>query len=198
MSVWELCLIALGLAMDAFAASVCKGLSVEKLKVKHYLAVGLWFGCFQALMPLLGYFLGTTFQEYITAYDHWIAFALLAILGARMIKEAVSKDKKDDKNSEKEKEKNSSFSFISMLLMAVATSIDALAVGITFALLPNVNIYLAIGLIGGITCVLSVVGLKIGNMFGAKFKSKAEFAGGVILILIGLKILLEHLGIINF
>lgn len=194
MSIWELVILALGLAMDACAVSVCKGLSVEKPKAKHYFAVGLWFGGFQALMPLLGYLIGSTFSKYIDKYDHWIAFALLIFLGGKMIKEAFSKKEE----TEEDKKKNSSFGFVNMLVMAIATSIDALTVGVTFALLPEINIFIAIALIGGITFVLSVVGLKIGNLFGAKFKNKAEFVGGLILVLLGLKILLEHLGVINF
>lgn len=189
MSIVEVFLIAVGLSMDAFAVSVCKGLSVQKIKVKHYFIVGAWFGGFQALMPFLGYLLGSTFQKYITAVDHWIAFVLLVIIGANMIREAFSKE---------ESKSNDSFSFGTMLLLAVATSIDALAVGITFALLPDVNITAAVLFIGSITFVLSAVGLKIGNVFGLKYKSKAELAGGAILVLIGIKILLEHLGIINF
>lgn len=189
MSIWEIIVIAIGLSMDAFAVAVCKGLSVEKVKLKHYLIVGAWFGGFQALMPLLGYFLGTTFEQYITAFDHWIAFVLLVFLGAKMIKEALSKD---------EEKKDASFSFKTMIVLALATSVDALAVGITFALLPGVNIFISIAIIGAITFVLSGIGLKIGNLFGAKFKSKAEIAGGIILILMGVKILLQHLGVINF
>ena len=185
----ELVLIAVGLSMDAFAVAVCKGLSVQKLKGKHYLAVGLWFGGFQALMPTLGYLLGTTFEKYITSVDHWVAFVLLCLIGGNMLKEAFAKE---------EKEESASFDFKSMLLLAVATSIDALAVGITFALLPDVNIFSAVGLIGSITFCLSAVGLKVGNIFGLKYKSKAEIVGGIILILIGVKILLEHLGVINF
>lgn len=186
----ELFLIAVGLSMDAFAVAVCKGLSVQKLGWKHYLAVGLWFGGFQALMPSVGYLLGTTFEKYITSVDHWVAFVLLCLIGGNMLKEGFSK--------EEEKEADASFGFKSMLLLAVATSIDALAVGITLALLPEVNIFSAVGLIGATTFVLSALGLKVGNIFGLKYKSKAEVAGGIILILMGLKILLEHLGIINF
>lgn len=189
MGIMELLLIAVGLSMDAFAVSVCKGLSVQKTLPKHYLMVGVWFGGFQALMPFLGYLLGSTFEEYITAFDHWIAFALLLLIGINMTKEGLSKD---------EKEQDASFGVKNMLLLAVATSIDALAVGITFALLPDVNIIAAVLLIGFITFVLSAVGLKIGNIFGIKYKSWAEITGGAILILIGLKILFEHLGIINF
>ena len=189
MTLLELFLIAVGLSMDAFAVSVCKGLSTQKLRVKHYLTVGAWFGGFQALMPTLGYLLGSSFEMYINRFDHWIAFILLAAIGGNMIKESFERD--EDKLDD-------SFAFKTMLLLAVATSIDALAVGITFALLPDVNIVAAVCFIGAITFILSAVGLKVGNIFGLKYKSKAEFVGGAILILIGLKILLEHLGIINF
>lgn len=189
MGILELFILAVGLSMDAFAVSVCKGLSTEKLKAKHYLIIGAWFGGFQALMPTIGYFLGSTFEKYITSFDHWVAFVLLAIIGGNMIREGVSKD---------EEKANDSFSFKTMSVLAVATSIDALAVGITFGLLPDVNIAAAVSFIGVITFVLSAVGLKVGNIFGLKYKSKAEIVGGVILILIGTKILLEHLGVINF
>lgn len=191
MSFMELVLIAVGLSMDAFAVAICKGLSVQKLGWKHYLTVGVWFGGFQALMPTLGYLLGTTFERYITSVDHWVAFVLLCLIGGSMLKEGLAKE-------EEEKEERADFDFKSMLLLAVATSIDALAVGITFALLPDVNIFSAVGLIGTITFCLSAVGLKVGNIFGLKYKSKAEVVGGVILILIGVKILLEHLGVVNF
>ncbi|MGN0611223.1 MAG: manganese efflux pump MntP family protein [Ruminiclostridium sp.] len=189
MGLVELFLIAVGLSMDAFAVSVCKGLSERSLKAKHYIIIGAWFGGFQALMPLIGYLLGSAFEQYITSFDHWVAFILLALIGGNMIREAFSKD---------EEEQDASFGFKTMLLLAIATSIDALAVGITFALLPDVNIFAAISLIGVTTFVLSAIGLKVGNVFGAKYKAKAEFVGGVILILIGTKILLEHLGVINF
>ncbi len=185
----ELLLIAVGLSMDAFAVSVCKGLSERSLRAKHYFIIGAWFGGFQALMPLLGYLLGSAFEQYITSFDHWVAFVLLGLIGGNMIREAFSKD---------EEEQDASFGFRTMLLLAIATSIDALAVGITFALLPDVNIFAAISLIGVTTFILSAIGLKVGNVFGAKYKAKAEFVGGVILILIGTKILLEHLGVINF
>ena len=164
---------------------------MQKLVWKHYLTVGAWFGGFQALMPTLGYLLGTTFERYITSVDHWVAFVLLCLIGGSMLKEGLAKE-------EEEKEERADFDFKSMLLLAVATSIDALAVGITFALLPDVNIFSAVGLIGTITFCLSAVGLKVGNIFGLKYKSKAEVVVGVILILIGVKILLEHLGVINF
>lgn len=189
MSISELLLIAVGLSMDAFAVSICKGLATKKVGVKHMLIVGLWFGGFQALMPLIGYFLGSTFEEYITRFDHWVAFVLLALIGGNMIREALSGE---------EEKANDSLGVREMLILAVATSIDALAVGVTFALLPGVNIAAAVSFIGVITFVISAAGIKVGNVFGAKCKSKAELAGGVILILIGLKILLEHLGVINF
>ncbi len=189
MRLLELFLIAVGLSMDAFAVSVCKGLSVQKPKANHYLIVGLWFGGFQALMPTLGYLLGSTFEQYITSFDHWIAFILLIFIGGNMIRESLSKD---------EEKTDADFGFKSMLPLAVATSIDALAVGVTFALLPEVNIFAAVGFIGATTFILSAIGLKVGNIFGTKYKSKAELAGGIILILMGIKILLEHLGVINF
>lgn len=189
MSIIELILLAAGLSMDAFAVSICKGLAMEKISFKKMGTVGLWFGGFQAIMPLTGYFLGSSFEKYITGFDHWIAFVLLAIIGANMIKESLSKE---------EENQNDSLDFKTMLLLAIATSIDALAVGITFALLPDVNIVAAISFIGMFTFLTSAFGVKIGNVFGIKYKSKSEFAGGFILIVIGLKILLEHLGIINF
>ncbi len=189
LSLLELFLIAVGLSMDAFAVSICKGLSTKKLTARHYLIIGLWFGGFQAIMPAIGYLLGSTFERYITAVDHWVAFVLLSLIGAGMIREALSKE---------EDKVNDSFAPLTMLLLALATSIDALAVGITFALLPDVNIAAAVSFIGVITCVLSAIGLKVGNVFGLRYKAKAEFVGGAILILIGLKILLEHLGILSF
>ncbi len=189
MSVIELSILAVGLSMDAFAVSVCKGLSVEKVKVKHYFIVGAWFGGFQALMPAIGYLIGSAFERYITAVDHWIAFGLLAILGVKMIIEAFKKG---------DEEMNASFGFKAMLVLALATSIDALAVGVTFALLPDVNIVFAVLFIGVITFALSAAGLKIGNVFGARFKNKAEIVGGVILVLMGVKILLSHLGVLPF
>ena len=189
MSVIELLFIAVGLSMDAFAVSVCKGLSVEKVKVKHYFIVGAWFGGFQALMPTIGYFIGSAFEKYITAVDHWIAFGLLVFLGAKMIIEAFKKG---------DEEVGDSFGFKAMLVLALATSVDALAVGVTFALLPNVNIVFAVLTIGVTTFALSAAGLKIGNVFGARFKNKAEIVGGVILVLMGVKILLSHLGVLPF
>ena len=184
----DIFLIAVALSMDAFAVAICKGLSVKKVQAKHVLAVGVYFGGFQALMPLIGFLLGFKFESFITSIDHWIAFVLLAIIGGNMIKEAMSKE---------EDEVNDSFSFRTMLPLAVATSIDALAVGISFAFL-GVDIIEAAILIGITTFVLSGIGVFVGNIFGSKYKSKAELAGGIVLILIGLKILLEHLGIINF
>lgn len=189
MGFFELFLIAVGLSMDAFAVSVCKGLSAQKLQWKHYLIIGAWFGGFQALMPTLGYFLGSTFEKYINSFDHWIAFVLLAVIGGNMLREGFSGGDESG---------NDSFSFQTMLILAVATSIDALAVGVTFALLPDVHITAAVCIIGVTTFILSAAGLRVGNIFGLKYKSKAEIAGGVILILIGVKILLEHLGIIHF
>lgn len=186
MGIVELFVIAVSLAMDAFAVSVCKGLSVTRVNWKHSVIVGLYFGGFQAAMPLIGYFLGTSFKVYIESVDHWIAFALLSIIGANMIKEAFSSD---------DEELDGSFSFKSMLPLAVATSIDALVVGVTFAFL-NVNIVPAVSLIGVITFALAAVGVRLGNVFGAKYKSKAEFIGGLVLILMGAKILLQHLEVI--
>lgn len=187
MSLWELLVIAIGLSMDAFAVAVCKGLSVCGVKKRHYFIVGLYFGGFQGLMPLIGYLLGVSFKSYIESFDHWIAFVLLSLIGANMIKES----------REKEEETDCSFSFKAMFPLAIATSIDALAVGVTFAFL-SVDIVPAVSFIAVITFVLSAVGVKIGNVFGARYKSKAEFAGGLVLILMGLKILLEHLGVISF
>ena len=187
MSLLELLIIAIGLSMDAFAVSIGKGLSVTKIKLSHALKVGLWFGGFQALMPLIGYLLGSTFADVVSTYDHWVAFVLLALIGGNMIKEAFEKDDECDCNK---KEKNC-FGFVTMLTLAVATSIDALAIGVTFVFF-KVAIIPAIITIGITTFLFSVAGLKIGHIFGCKYKSHAELFGGVILILIGLKILLEH------
>lgn len=186
MSLFTLFVTAVGLSMDAFAVSVCKGLAMKKLSLKKALVIGLWFGGFQALMPGIGYLLGTRFETYVTAFDHWIAFVLLGLIGINMIKEAMKgeEDETDDSTDAK-----------TMLLLAVATSIDALAVGITYAFL-QVQIVPAVTFIGVITLILSVAGVKIGNVFGLKYKSGAEIAGGVILILMGTKILLEHLGLL--
>ena len=173
----------LGLSMDAFAVSICKGLSMSKINPRHALIIGLYFGGFQAFMPLIGYTLGVRFQNAITAYDHWLAFILLAVIGGNMIKEALNPE---------EDTCDASVAFRDMTVLAVATSIDALAVGVTFAFL-RVKIVPAVSFIGIITFLLSVIGVKAGNVFGSKYKSKAEFAGGLILILLGAKILLEHL-----
>lgn len=186
MSLLSLFVLAVGLSMDAFAVSICKGLALKKITAKKACLVGLWFGGFQALMPFIGYILGSQFEQYITAVDHWIAFVLLGIIGASMIKEALSKE---------EEEANDSLDAKTMFLLAVATSIDALAVGITFAFL-QVGIVPAVSFIGIITFTLSSIGVKVGNIFGTKYKSKAELAGGIILIVIGVKILLEHLGFV--
>ena len=187
MSVWEILLLGVGLSMDAFAVSICKGLSVKKVKWQHLLCVGAYFGIFQALMPTLGYFLGTTFANLIDQFDHWVAFILLAIIGVNMVREALSKDKDED-------EANDDFGFKTMLLLAIATSIDALAVGVTFAL-EGTDIALAACLIGLTTFTLSPIGLLVGHRFGLRYKSKAELVGGLVLIGIGLKILLEGLGL---
>ena len=185
MSLVELFILAVGLSMDAFAVSICKGLSLGKITKKHMAIAGAWFGGFQALMPLIGYFLGSFFADMITKYAHWIAFVLLIIIGGNMIKEAMGEDEKVDACMDAKE----------MFLLAIATSIDALAVGVTFAFL-KVQIVPAVSLIGCVTFVCSAIGVKIGSIFGSKYRSKAEFCGGVILILIGLKILLNGLGII--
>lgn len=192
MSLIELFVLAVGLSMDAFAVSVCKGLSMKKITLKNSVIVGLYFGGFQAGMPLIGYFLGLQFKDYIMSVDHWIAFILLGYLGLKMIQEALSKDD-DIEAIQSEKEM---LSFKNMSVLAIATSIDALAVGITLAFL-QVNIVPAVTFIGIVTFLLSMVGVKIGNVFGIKYKSKAELAGGIILIGMGIKILLEHIGIIG-
>lgn len=183
MTLLNLFFIAVGLSMDAFAVSVCKGLAMEKAPLKKAMLAGVWFGSFQGLMPLAGYLLGSRFEQYITSIDHWITFILLALIGGNMIREAFSAN---------EEETSGTMYFKEMFLLAVATSIDALAVGITFAFL-QVNILSAVCLIGATTFVLSTVGVKVGNLFGNRYKSRAELAGGIILILIGIKILLEHL-----
>jgi len=186
MGLIELFLIAVGLSMDAFAVSVCKGLAMPKCTFKKVAIVGLWFGGFQALMPAIGYILGAQFQEAIASIDHWIAFVLLALIGGNMIHEALDNDEEAD----------ASLDVKTMFLLAVATSIDALAIGITFAFL-KVNIIPAVCFIGIVTFIISFAGVKIGNVFGARYKNKAEIVGGVILILLGLKILLEHLGFLG-
>lgn len=184
MGLAELFLLAVGLSMDAFAVAISKGLATEKVKLKHSLITGAWFGGFQTLMPLIGYALASTFAKYVVAVDHWIAFILLCAIGANMVKESFSPESNDT---------DASFGFKTMLVMAIATSIDALAVGISLALGGDTNIFAAIILIGVITFILSALGIKLGNLFGAKYKSKAELAGGLILIILGIKILLEHL-----
>ena len=188
MSLLTLFITAVGLSMDAFAVAICKGLAMKKLSWKKALIIGLWFGGFQALMPTIGYLLGTRFESYVTAIDHWIAFVLLALIGANMVKESFSKE---------EESSNDAVDFKTMFLLAIATSIDALAVGVTYAFL-QVRIVPAVSFIGVITFTLSIVGVKIGNVFGLKYKSKAELAGGIILIVMGIKILLEHLGLLNW
>lgn len=186
MSKLELLAIAIGLSMDAFAVSVCKGLSTKKMNWKNALICGIYFGGFQALMPLLGYLLGTGFESAVVSIDHWIAFVLLGLIGLNMIKEALSKE---------EEEVCSDFGIKTMVPLAIATSIDALAVGVTFAFL-KVNIVYAVVFIGVVTFCLSIVGVKVGNVFGTKYKSKAEFVGGIVLVFMGVKILLEHLNIL--
>lgn len=188
----ELFLIGVGLSMDAFAVSVCKGLAMKKVNKKQAVVIGLYFGGFQALMPLIGWFLGIRFQKYITSIDHWIAFILLVFIGGKMILEAVR-----DPDVQEIKEKDLPLDHKEMLMLAVATSIDALAVGITFAFLET-PIVEAIVIIGCTTFALSVLGVVVGNFFGTRYKKKAEIAGGIILVLIGLKILLEHLGLLVF
>ncbi len=191
MSVLTLFLIAVGLSMDAFAVAICKGLAVKKAGIKEMALAGLWFGGFQALMPALGYLFGATLKSYVENYTHWIAFILLGLIGANMIKEAVSKKDCDECSS-------ASMGIKEMFTLAVATSIDALLAGIGFLELTAKEVIIAVAFIGIITFVLSAAGIKIGNLFGLKFKKKAEIAGGVILILMGLKTVLEHSGIINF
>ena len=188
----ELILLGVGLSMDAFAVSICKGLGVKKAGLREMGICGLWFGGFQALMPLIGFFLGSLFQNAISAFDHWVACGLLAILGVNMLREAFSKEEEECENCDK----TADFSMKTMFVMAVATSIDALAVGISLALAGDVNIWVAILLIGITTFLFSGLGVKIGNLFGARYEKKAEAAGGFILILLGVKILLEHLGIL--
>ncbi len=184
MGIWELFLIAVGLSMDAFAVSICKGLSVKKIKPLHTVTIGLYFGGFQALMPLIGYFLGSRFERFVTNVDHWIVFVLLSLIGINMIRETMGE----------EEAQNSSFSPKTMFPLAIATSIDALAVGIGFAFL-NVDIKWAVSFIGVTTFILSGIGLFIGNIFGSRYKKKAEILGGIVLIALGIKILLEHLGV---
>ena len=183
MTIFDLIFIAAGLSMDAFAVSICKGLSVRRLRPRHNIICGVYFGGFQALMPVAGWLLGRQFESLIKSIDHWIAFALLVLIGANMIREAVKNE---------EENLNDSFSPKTMLPLAVATSIDALAVGVTFAFL-DVAIVPAVSIIGVTTFIFSVAGVKIGNVFGAKYKSKAELVGGIVLVAMGIKILIEHL-----
>ena len=190
MGLGELLLLALGVSMDAFAVSICKGLAMKKAGLKEGLTCGVWFGGFQALMPLIGFFLGTLFAEAIEAVDHWVAFVLLGIIGFNMLKEALAKDCDCCEGQDAD------LSVKTMFVMAVATSIDALAVGISLAMAGTVNIVMAVLLIGAFTCGMSTMGVKIGNVFGSRFEKKAQAAGGFILLALGLKILLEHLGIL--
>lgn len=186
MGIAEILLLAAGLAMDAFAVSVCKGLSLGRIRLSHMVTVGAWFGCFQAIMPLLGYLLGSTFSHLVSEVDHWIACGLLAIIGGNMVREALGR-------GDGEEAPDPSLSPRSMILPAIATSIDALAVGVTFAFL-EVPVFLAVGIIGGVAFLGSALGVKLGSVFGAKYKSGAELTGGIVLVLIGLKILAEGLG----
>ena len=188
MTIWEIFLIAVGLSMDAFAVAVCKGLKMPKINKKQTALIALFFGGFQGLMPLIGYFLGKQFEQYIVSVDHWITFVLLGFIGGKMIYESFKKDDEDE---------DKPFNIKELFVLAIATSIDALAVGITFAFL-QVNIAVSVAFIGVITFILSAIGVFIGHKFGEKYKSKAEFAGGLILVLIGLKILLEHLELLPF
>ena len=185
----ELLILAISLSMDAFAVSVCKGLSMKKATLKHGAICGAWFGGFQALMPLIGFFLGTLFADAIQAFDHWVAFVLLALIGINMLKEAFE-------TCDCEEQPDGDMSVKTMFVMAVATSIDALAVGISLAMAGNVDIYIAIALIGAFTFAMSAIGVQLGNVFGSRFEKPAEITGGAILILLGVKILLEHLGVL--
>ena len=187
MGLLEIFLIGVGLAMDAFAVAICKGLSMKKMNWKGAMIIALYFGVFQAFMPVIGYFLGSTFEGFVTNIDHWVAFALLSLIGGNMIKEAFDNEYEA---------KNDKYDFKTMVVLAIATSIDALAIGITFAFF-EINLLLSIFIIGIITFIISIIGVKIGNKFGDKYENKAEFAGGLILILLGIKILLEHLGILG-
>ncbi|MBQ8958614.1 MAG: manganese efflux pump [Bacteroidales bacterium] len=189
MNFLELLLIALGVSMDAFSVSICKGLTTKRFSLRMALTCGLWFGSFQALMPVVGYCLGSQFARFVESIDHWIAFGLLFLIGANMIREAFSKKESESHNS--------SLSFRTMFFLAVATSIDAMAVGVSFACI-QVKIWSSVLVIGITTFLFSVLGVKIGNVFGSKFEKSATIFGGIILIVIGLKILLEHLGVIAF
>lgn len=193
MGLIELLLIAVGLAMDAFAVSVCKGLNMRRINYRHALIIALFFGGFQALMPFIGWLLGTRFASYIEKYDHYAAFILLAFIGVKMIIDAWRECGEEQVKGEEKK-----LDIKELLVLSVATSIDALAVGVTFALLPELNIGYSVAIIGVITFLISAIGVVIGNRFGSKYQRKAEFAGGAILVIIGIKILLEGLGVINF
>ncbi len=187
----ELFFLAVGLSMDAFAVSVCKGLALKRADRKTMYTCGIWFGAFQALMPLIGFLLGSMFAGAIEAFDHWVAFGLLVIIGLNMLKEAFFED-----DAQEQEDKSGDLSAKTMFVLAIATSIDALAVGISLAMAGNVNIWMAVALIGVTTFILSAGGVKVGSVFGDRFEKKAQIAGGAILILLGLKILLEHLGVI--
>lgn len=197
MSLFELFIVAVGLSMDAFAVAICKGLSMNRISIKKAGIVGLYFGIFQSVMPLIGYFLGIRFHNKITYMDHWIAFILLGFIGITMIRESRKGKCGIEVDSQTNEGTNEFLDFKNMSVLALATSIDALAIGVTFAFL-NVNITSAVSFIGIVTFILSMIGVKIGNVFGSVYKSKAEFIGGLILILMGFKILLSHLGIIVF
>lgn len=188
----ELLLVAIGLSMDAFAVAVCRGLHMRKLNMRHAAVIALFFGGFQALMPLAGWLLGSAFAHYIDGFDHWLAFMLLAFIGGKMIYEATQKEEGNGEHDD------DSLNIRELLLLAVATSIDALAVGITLAVIPQTNIWASILTIGIVTFLISGMGVLLGNRFGSRYKGKAELAGGIILVLIGLKILLNHLGVISF
>ena len=190
MGIGELLLLAVGLSMDAFAVSICKGLSTKGTSLKNSLICGVWFGGFQAIMPMIGFFLGQLFAEAIQAFDHWVAFALLVLIGINMLREAFGP-------GEEETGSGSDFSVKTMFVMAVATSIDALAVGISLAMVGGVNIFTSVSIIGLTTFLFSAVGVKVGSVFGNRFEKKAEIVGGIILILLGCNILLEHLGILG-
>ncbi|MBR6655691.1 MAG: manganese efflux pump [Alistipes sp.] len=185
MTIFDLTLLAVGVSMDAFAVSIAKGLATPSVRPKHYLSVALWFGGFQALMPLIGYFIGANFITKVEQFDHWIAFALLAVIGGKMLYDCIF-------GNEEEVNLGTSYNFKTMLLLAVATSIDALAVGVSLAVL-KVDIWVAVAFIGATTALFSAFGLRLGNMFGSRYKRGAEITGGVVLIAIGIKILIEHI-----
>lgn len=191
MGIIEVLILSVGLAMDAFAVAICKGLSVKKLEVKHAVIVGLYFGGFQGIMPLIGYFLGSTFASYITKFSHWITFGLLVIIGINMIRESFGKDDECECS-------DNSFSPKAMLPMAIATSIDAMATGVVMSIEGGLNIFISVAIIALVTFIISAAGVKVGNVFGTRYKSKAEFVGGCVLVLLGVKFLLEGLNVINF